>query len=106
MATPQREVVPEDAAVITTNEIPNEKIRLFHRKALQIAQRGLSTFPVDRRKASTVLISVDKAHIAELRELMDSFQNQLLDFIERHPNGQDSLVQVVVHLTPIGDRSQ
>jgi uncharacterized protein (TIGR02147 family) len=96
-------IVAEDLAVLTTNEIPNAKIRAFHRKALEIAARGLTVFPTDRRKASTVLISVDQENLGELRGLIDSFQNQLLQFIEQYPDGKDALVQVAIHLTPIAE---
>ncbi|OFZ10760.1 MAG: hypothetical protein A2Z20_00760 [Bdellovibrionales bacterium RBG_16_40_8] len=98
------EVAPEEAAVTTTNEIPNGKIRAFHKKALEIAARGLTTFPIDKRKASTILVSIDREHLDDLKGLVDSFQHQLLDFIERHPNGRDSLMQVTIHLTPIGEK--
>ncbi len=100
--TPSGQVVQEEAAVTTTNGIPDEKIRAFHKRALEIALRGLMAFPVNQRKASTVLISVDHEHMDELRGLVDSFQQQLLEFIEKHPNGRDALVQVSTHLTPIG----
>lgn len=104
--TPDGKTVPEDPSVITTNEVPNESIRLFHKKALGIAQRGISTFPAHRRKSSTVLLSVDKNKMDELRGLVDSFQNQLLEFIEKHPHGQDNLVQVTIHLTPVGSANE
>ena len=104
--TPQGEIVPEEAAVATTNEIPNADIRAFHKKALGIAQRGVETLPSHRRKASTVLLSVDKNKMDELRGLIDSFQNQLLEFIESNPNGKDNLVQVAIHLTPIGSNHE
>lgn len=95
-------IVPEDQTVLTTNEISSDKIRYFHKKALGLANKGIEDLPVDRRKASTVLISVDKQHMQELRDLVDSFQNQLMNFIETHPNGNDELVQVAIHLTPVG----
>lgn len=46
--TPSGEVVPEEAAVVTTNDIPNEKIRAFHKKALEVALRGINEFPAER----------------------------------------------------------
>lgn len=100
--TPEGTIVPEETAVTTTNEIPNENIRAFHKKALDIAQRGISALPSHRRKSSTVLVSVDKNKMDELRGLVDSFQQQLLEFIEKNPDGKDNLVQVAIHLTPIG----
>lgn len=95
-------VHPEDEALLTTNEIPNEKIRAFHKQALKIALRGMDAFPVERRKASTILVSVDKDKVAELRDLVDQFQTRLLKFIDDNPGGKDELFQVAVHLTPVG----
>jgi len=103
--TPDKSIVPEDEAVISSTGIPNEKIREFHKKALNIAHRGIELFPVDRRKASTVLLSVDKDKISELRSLLNSFENQLLEFIEKNPNGRDELMQVVIHMTPVGGKN-
>lgn len=96
------DVVLEEEAVITTNGIPNEKIKGFHIKALEIALKGLKAFPVSERKASTVLMAVDDQNMDELRDIMDSFQERLLEFIEKHPNGKDRLVQITMHLTPTG----
>lgn len=95
-------IVLDEAAVTTTNNIANEKIKMFHVKALENALTGLKNFPVDQRKALTVLISVDQSKMDELKGLLDGFQKQLLEFIERNPNGQDALVQITTHLTPIG----
>lgn len=101
--TPAGKVVPEEVAVTTTNEIPNDKIRAFHKKALEIAAKGLTSLPVEKRKASTILVSINSEHLNDLKGLVDSFQHQLLDFIERHPSGRDALMQVAIHLTPIGE---
>lgn len=102
--TSDKKIMAEDPALISTNEIPNEKIRELHKQALKIALRGIDVFPVERRKASTVLMSVHRDKLPELRGLIDSFQNQLLKFIEDHPEGKDDLVQITVHLTPVGER--
>lgn len=96
------QVVLEEDAVTTTNGIPNEKIRGFHKKALELALHGLKAFPMNKRKASTVLIAVDEKQMDELKGLVDAFQQQLLEFIERYPNGRDALVQITTHLTPVG----
>jgi uncharacterized protein (TIGR02147 family) len=91
-----------EVAVTTTSDVPNKKIRAFHKMALEIALRGLKDLPVDRRKASTVLLSIDQEQLHEVREMIDSFQQQLLEFIEKNPRGGDHLVQVTTHLTPVG----
>lgn len=100
--TPTGNITVEEAALVSTNEIPNEKIRAFHKQALKLAIRGIDLFPTTRRKASTVLVSVDKEKLLELRDMVDAFQNQLLKFIEDNPSGSDELIQITTHLTPVG----
>jgi uncharacterized protein (TIGR02147 family) len=98
------QVVPEENYVASTNEIANEKIRHFHKKALQIAHDGVENFTPQQRKASTVLMSINEEHVPELRSLLDSFEDQLMAFIEKYPQGQDAVVQVALHMTPVGER--
>jgi hypothetical protein len=99
-------VVPDDPVVVSTNEIPNEKIRDFHKQALKVALRGMDVFPSNRRKASTILVSVDKDKVDELRGLIDSFQEKLVEFIEQNPSGRDELVQIAIHMTPVGGKNE
>lgn len=104
--TPAKKVVAEDQLLVSTNEIPDLKVRKLHLEALKIAARGLSAFPISRRKATTVLVSVDKTRLTELRCLLDSFQRQLCDFVEKNPCEGDELVQVAIHMTPVGVSSE
>lgn len=99
-------IVPNEDLVVTSNEIPNANIRTFHKKALELAKRGVSTLPVTERKASTILVSVNEDKIQELRDMIDSFHAQVLQFVEKNSNGQDKLVQVSMHLTPIGKSNE
>jgi uncharacterized protein (TIGR02147 family) len=101
---PSGEISADEDAATTTNEIPTEKIRSFHKRALDIASRGISELPMSKRKSSTVLVSVDQDKVQDLRNLIDSFQNQLLAFIEENPDGKDSLMQITMHLTPVGEK--
>ncbi len=103
--TPDGKIVPEEAAVTTTNEIPSDKIRSFHKQALKIAAKGIEEFPVQRRKASTVLVAVNSDTKDELKALINKFQNDLTTFIEKHPPNKDELVQVTIHMTPIGGQN-
>lgn len=103
--TSEGSLVPEDPMTVTTNNIPSQKIQNFHKKALELAQKGLTSLPPDRRKSSTVILSIDEEDLVELRSLLDSFQQQLSEFIERHPKGKDSLVQITMHLTPVGRKN-
>lgn len=103
--TPSGKLVIEEDLTVTTNDIPNDKIKAFHKRALQIAIDGMDKFPVGtRRKSSTTLIAVTESSAQELRDLMQEFHVRLQKFIDDHPNDQlaDELVQVAIHLTPIG----
>ncbi|MNS61527.1 hypothetical protein D3C72_945570 [compost metagenome] len=99
-------VVPDDPVVLSSNDIPNEKIRDFHKQALKVALRGMDVFPSHRRKASTILVSVDKEKVDELRGLVDAFQERLIEFIEQNPAGRDELVQIAIHMTPVGGKNE
>lgn len=100
--TLQGKIEPNENAVTTTQEIPNEKIRSFHKKALTLAAKGIDQYSVDERKAATVLISVHHEKIEELKMIFDEFHSKLNDFIEAHPQGDDVLFQITTHMTPIG----
>lgn len=98
-------IIPEESSVVTTSEIPNEKIRDFHKQALKIAAKGLEEFTVERRKASTILVAVNSETRDELRTLIDKFENDLITFIEKHPEQKEELVQLTIHLTPVGGQN-
>jgi uncharacterized protein (TIGR02147 family) len=103
--TTSGKLVIEDDLTVTTNDIPNDKIKAFHKKALQIAIDGMDKFPVgNKRKSSTTLLAVSESSSQELRDLIQEFHVRLQNFIDDHPNDKpaDELVQVAIHLTPIG----
>lgn len=100
--TPRGEVVPDDSAVRTTSGVSVPKIRQFHKAALELAKKGLDRYPPERRKAYATVISVERDSLDELKTLIDRFHKDLQDFIEEHPEGDDQLCQVTIHMTPIG----
>lgn len=98
-------VVVDEELTVTTNDIPNDKLKTFHKKSLQVAIDGIDKFPVGtRRKSSATLIAVTEDSATELRHLIQNFHESLQRFIVEHPdNGKaDELVQVIIHLTPTG----
>lgn len=100
--TSSREVKVDENAIETTCDVPSEKIRQFHRQALDIAKKGLETYPTDRRFVSTHLLSVDQQAKAELNLMIRKFQQEVKDFIEAHPGGSEELLQINLCMTPIG----
>lgn len=100
--SPDGRVVKNEFLATTTDEIPNAKIRRFHKKALEIARRNLDLFPLSRRRESAMILPVDQKNLPELKALLKDFQQQLIAFAEDHPNDDEQLYQVVINLTPIG----
>ncbi len=98
-------IVPNEALVVSTHDIPNDQIREMHARALKLASRGLQEIPSSRRMASTVVLTVNQNSLAELRNLITKFQQELFDFVEEHPNGNEQLCQVVMHMTPMGGKN-
>jgi len=95
----------DEPLVVTTHDISNQQIKSFHKMALKIAVDGIDKFPIGtRRKASSTLITVNQKSAQKLRNLIDQFHLSIQDFIkETSDDGpSDELVQVIIHLTPVG----
>jgi uncharacterized protein (TIGR02147 family) len=97
-------VVADEAALHSTNNIPDASIRKFHKQALKIARDGVDQFDLDRRFSSTILLSVNEKSYQELRIIMNKFQNEIADFIDQNTDDNEQLVQVNLNLTPIGGK--
>lgn len=95
-------LVPQDRLTTTTDDIPNAKIRQFHKHALKVAAAGIETFPIEQRRASAVVLSLNESSVPELQELLREFHEKLQSFCERHPEEKERLFQVLIHFTPIG----
>lgn len=103
--TPDGKVDVDESAVVSSHGLPNKKVRQFHQKALEYALWGIKNQDVDERSSSSVLLSIDKESLPELRSILDSFRNQLMDFVRQHPKGSDELIQVIIHMNPCTGRS-
>ena len=95
-------VVMNQDLEVTTDEIPNAKIRAFHKKSLDIARRNLDLYPITKRRESALIMHLNQASIEELKELLKDFYERLIAFAEAHPDDNEELYQVLINLTPIG----
>lgn len=95
-------VVKNEELVTTSDDIPNEKIKRFHRKAFDLAKQALDTYSVDQRRANVVVLSVNESNLTELKELLKEFYEKLLSFIEDHPDDNERLYQILINLSPVG----
>lgn len=103
---PGGQVVAEEPLLVTTMNIPDDRIKKLHKQALKIAMRGIDLFPVTRRRSSTTLIAVNANQLQELHQVIDSFHKKLQVFTETCAKDvtADELVQVAIHLTPVGGK--
>ncbi len=99
-------IVENEVLTTTTDEIPNEKIRTFHKKTLEIARNALEVFPAEKRRASALVLTLSPKSFLELKQLLSEFYEKLLVFAEEHPDEHDQLYQVIMHLSPVGGRSE
>ena len=96
--------VENDLVIATTDEQFDRRKQLFHRKALEIARRGISLYPWERRRESAVILTLNESSIEELKDLLKEFYEKLLLFAEEHPDENESMYQVIVNLSPLGGK--
>lgn len=96
------QIVEDHPLVTTTDEIPNDKIRAFHKQALAIAQRGIDIFPLSMRRESAVVMPINDEHLEEIKDILKDAYQRILQFAEDHASDNQRLYQVVLNLSPIG----
>jgi uncharacterized protein (TIGR02147 family) len=102
----EQKIIVDETILHSTNNIPDAGIRKFHKQALKIARDGVDKFNVDRRFSSTILLSLNEKSLQDLRVLLNKFQSEVTDFMEKHPSEDEQLVQVNLNLTPIGGKHE
>lgn len=95
-------LVVNDALTTTSEDVPNAKIRQFHKKALEIAARSIDLHPVERRRANAVVLPLNDTSLPELNEILKDFYEQLMTFAERHAGESHRLYQVLINFAPVG----
>jgi len=95
-------LVEREVVMATTDEQYDRRKQVFHRRALEIAKRGIATYPWDRRRESAVVLALNRTSVEELKELLKDFYERLLVFAEEHDGDDEALYQVLINLSPIG----
>lgn len=67
------------------SEVPSPAIRRFHREALELSLKKLEDTPVERRDFSSVFFPMREADMNRFREMIMTFQDQLIREAERSP---------------------
>jgi uncharacterized protein (TIGR02147 family) len=100
--TMEGRIVENEVLMTSTDEKADTRIQNFHRKALDVAQRGLRRIPVNRRQASTILLPLNESSYLEVKAKLKRYYEELLEFAEQHQGDEERLYQITIHLTPIG----
>jgi uncharacterized protein (TIGR02147 family) len=96
--------VENDPVMTTTDELYDRRKQQVHRKALEIARRGISVYPWERRRESALILTLNDSSVEELKELLKDFYEKLLLFTEEHAQENEGLYQVLINLSPLGGR--
>lgn len=102
--TLEGKIVEHDYLVTTTDQKLDDKIQQFHRQALDLAKRNIRLVALEKRREAAVIVPLDEVGLVELKALLKEFYEKLLNFVEDHPGGSETLYQVVLNLTPIGGK--
>lgn len=101
-------IVVETELTVTDPKVPSQKIRQFHRAALNIAREALETVPVQERLANTLVIPLDSQSYTELMGLISEFAGKLQDFAAKARDNEDGrrLYQLILNLSPTGGKTE
>lgn len=98
-------VVLNDPDEVTTDEIPDARVRQFHRRALDIARRGIDLYPAESRRADAYVLALNEKNLQALKAILAESMDRVVQFRQDNAGDNERLYQVVMHLTPIGGRS-
>jgi uncharacterized protein (TIGR02147 family) len=102
--TATNQLVTETPLVVTTPELPDQKVRQFHKATLRIARDSIDQYGMDERTANALILALDEDGYRELNELMNDFAEQLQKFSERKVSATSKLYQLLINLSPTGGR--
>lgn len=96
-------IVVETELVVSDQNVPDRKVRQFHKAALTIARNNIELFTVDDRIANALIQALDDDGFIELRELLADFAEKMKKFSEDHKRPGTRLYQLVINLSPTGE---
>ncbi len=97
----KRRLVPSNAVVSTGNEVYGLAVIRYHQQMIALAKDALTDVSPLERDISAVTISVPSSRLAELKEKIQSFRKELLEF-SNSAKDADEIAQVNIQLFPIG----
>lgn len=93
-------VVQNNSFSVTSDQIPNHKIRAFHRRALDLVKQNFETQPIEKRQDHTYILAVNEKNLPKIRKILLECVEGVEQFEQDHPNEDEQLFQISIHLTP------
>ncbi len=100
--TLEGKIVTETPLTVTDPQISSDKIRQFHKGALNVAKAAIDSHPASERYANTFIVPVDEERYQELVGLIQDFAEKMKDFAAQTSGNR--LYQVVINLSPTGGK--
>lgn len=86
--------------VTTTNDIPSQSIRQFHKQFIKLAENSLDQIPVEQRDISSITMCVNPEKVAQVKELIWEFRSRVNSLMEDSTNN-NQIYQLNIQLFPI-----
>jgi uncharacterized protein (TIGR02147 family) len=90
----------------SSDDIPAEKIRKFHKKALEIAAQKVEKVPCSNREAQTILLALNHESFLLLKQKIKDWSEEVTAFAEANQTNNELLYQVVLNLSPIAGSTE
>jgi len=97
-------VVLDTDLAISEPKVPSQKIRQFHKGAMNLAKVALDLFPPQERLANTLIIPLDEQRYEEMQGMIQEFAEKLKDFAAKNPEAGNRLYQLIINLSPVGGK--
>ena len=95
-------IVEDVPLTLSNTNIASDKIRNFHKKALQISLSALELYSPQKRLANTMVLPLSKDSHEEVLALIEEFASKLQKFAENDTTTPEEMFQLVINLSPIG----
>jgi uncharacterized protein (TIGR02147 family) len=71
-----------DTQFQTTDDIPNEAIKLYHESVLELAKHSVRKVPVTEREFLSTTITIDQKRVAEAKLLVREFRQKFIELFD------------------------
>lgn len=96
-------IVVETALAVAQTSIPSQKIRQFHKAALNIARHGIDTVSMDKRYVNTLVMPLTKEKYVEFVDMIQEFSEKIMKFSTHLKTDEaEDLYQFNLNLIPTG----